>query len=158
VIRAWILGIVRMAVESMQHERVVAVLERQYEVQAQLNVAHARNEELRVALARRNADFDWMAKQLHEVSLERAQLYARLGVFVPVSEVSRADAVPPVDNYVPPARATNGDVLAKARELLERPAAMEPPSGELSFEDMGDAAAQAHGIAHTDDGFLTSVR
>lgn len=157
--RKFIVEIVEMAVALHHRATLQTALERQYDVQASLQVALARVEELRASLARRNADFDWLAQRLHEVNLERAQLYARIGVNVPVPEIARAEAPrPPVDDYVPPARLPIGDILNKARDIATAPRNVSADLGELSFEDMGDEQAAAHGLAHNDAGEVVPTR
>jgi hypothetical protein len=125
------------------------------------------NGELRSMLAGERARFDWLAAHVNELKLERAALYARIGLDVPVPTIERTASRPlpgADDNYVPPAGhqlANVGDTLARARE--RRDAAPNPDlaarvletlAGPLSFEDIGDEAAAALRIEHDRAGNL----
>jgi hypothetical protein len=149
MIRRWIEHIVDRAVAATQHDRALDALHRVNDVAQALAAEKAVNAELRVMLAQARANFDWLATRMHEIHLERAQLYERLGVHVPVPEIARTGAAMPApDNYTPPSNRPVGDVLAMAREILDpknKPASLADLT-ELSFEDVGDDAAATLGL------------
>jgi len=132
-----------------------------------LLVEQALNAELRVQLARVQANFDWLAAHVNELKVERAALLERLlGLQLQtVATITRAPTgpLPGADpGYQPPAHLRVpdlGDILAKARESVD--AQRQPPADPslvhadmagISFEDMGDTAAAAAGIEHAPDG------
>jgi hypothetical protein len=138
------------------------------ELVAALVAEKAVNAELRAALARERERFDWIAQHMNELKLERAELYRRIGLYVPTPEIARTGPAPDLpgadDHYaVPPGGKVPdlGDLMATARELKERAEktrladiarAQEPGplggGGFDGFDDIGDAAAAAIGIAH----------
>jgi hypothetical protein len=131
------------------------------------------NAELRSQLARVQAHFDWLAQHVNELKLERAELYRRIGVFVPVPEIqttaAAAVALPGMDdNYVPPATSRVpdlGNVLARARESITndhktretRAAHGRPFDGDI-FNDVGDEEAERLGLLRDELGVLVEDR
>lgn len=82
----------------------------------------------RADLAQNN--FEWCRMRLNQIEQERSLLLSHLLKF-PVSAVEIARQTP---------------------TLADEPAPLLPTVDGFSFDDMGDAAAQAAGIAHADDG------
>lgn len=142
------------------------------EIVGHLVAEKAINAELRVQLARERERFDWIAAHVNELKLERAELYRRIGIYVPTPTIERT-GVPDLpgadDGYQVPAGgkvADLGDLMASARDLKERAErtrlsdiarAAEPVAGGGGFDgfaDIGDEAAAAIGAAHDGAGNL----
>lgn len=132
------------------------------DVIAQLAIEQGISAALRTEIATLRTHFDWMAAHINELKIERAAFYQRLGVFVPVPEVSREHgALPSTDGYVPPTGPPTGDVLAAARELRERVATGKSEQHGVSlaiFEDVGDEVAEQIGLKRTPTGELAETR
>jgi hypothetical protein len=131
------------------------------------------NAELRSQLVRERERFNWIAEHLHEMKLERAELFQRLGLYVQVPEIARVGepSLPGVDdNYVVPAAGKvpdMGDLMAQARDLKERVKrtrladivnGSESAGGDNPFDDVGDAAAAAIGLAHDAAGVVVGTK
>jgi len=157
-------------VAELHQASIVDALNRTHDLAARLAAEQAISGELRATLAQSRANFDWLAARVNELNLERAELYRRIGVNVPVAEVVRQTVglVGADDNYAPGAgakRADISDLMAKARELQDEarrpvaPGADLPGVGhDLSFEDMGDAQAAGAGVMHDASGNVVYSR
>lgn len=135
---------------------------------AQLVAQKEINAKLEAALAAEKARVDWFMQHVNELKVERAALYERLGVHLPVPTIERVGPVhypsaAPLpgmdDNYVPPAGgqpADLGNILATARDVRERAeqARRQPPMDLpfQGFDDIGDEAAAAIGAKHDGTG------
>jgi hypothetical protein len=130
------------------------------------------NAELRTALARAEAHFDWLASHVNELKAERAALLERtLGLQLAVPTIQRvavtpSDPLPGADPLYTPGKVLNiGDVLARAREIADvakhggpEPSIASPGPAGIDFEDMGDDAAARAGLRHAADGTVVSAR
>ena len=124
------------------------------------------NAELRVQIARLTAHCDWLMAHVNELKLERAQLYERIGVYVPVPTIHHGHQPEVPDNGALIGHgkvADVGDLMQKARELRTEQQHDRlirehgnVPMAELSemdiFSDVGDEAAKKLGIERTADG------
>ena len=122
---------------------------------------------LRAELAAERARVDWFMQHINELKVERAALYARIGVHLPVATIQRVDGAPPLpgmdDGYAPPTGpgADFGNLLATARDLREKgEKARVAPAGmpDAIFEDVGDEIAEAIGATNREDGTLAYTR
>lgn len=141
-----------------------------FEIVSTLVAEKAVNAELRVQLALERQRGDQLISAVNEMRIERAELYARIGMNVPIATMVR-ESTPPLpgmdDGYQPPAPhrvvPNIGEALNAARETLAQQIVKarepQPPPDlrDLSFEDMGDEAATALGVKHTEDGEVAYV-
>lgn len=141
------------------------------DVVASLHAEKTTNGELRARLASQQTTIDWLITHVNTLTLERAQLYQRIGVYVPVPEIARTSPAPGVDRYEVPdhQRAADvGELLAAARDLRsdaeaqrtrsENAVGAEMPDALAIFEDVGDTVARQIGRAHDDAGQAVDIR
>jgi hypothetical protein len=128
------------------------------------------NAELRTTIARLQTHCDWLMAHVNELKLERAQLYERIGVYVPVPTIAHSPQpdVPTDGTMLPRGRVADmGDLMQKAREIKmehERTRAAKAegnvPMDELSemdiFNDVGDDAAKKLRIVRDANGEVTN--
>jgi hypothetical protein len=122
------------------------------------------NGELRALVASQRAQLEWFAAHVNELKVERAALFHKIGLDVPVPTIELPPAAPLPgmdDNYIPTAGkqvANIGDQLARRREARDRRGPVAAPLANFSgFEDVGDAAARELGLTHDDVGNVLEV-